>query len=153
MPRGTYQVELNIPIHQIWDFISDSKNWAPLVPGYQKHEEHSYRESTWTLKGDIGVLQKTVKMKVNITEWQEPTKVSFILTGLNEKFNGKGTFEAQALPNSHTKMTSNLEIAAKGMKGSIVNPVLKTVIPKQTKELTERIIAKIKERRYVRQVD
>lgn len=68
-------------------------NWAPLVTGYQAHEQQSETESLWTLKGDIGALARVVRFQVHITEWNGPSRVAFDLKGLNEPLEGGGTFE------------------------------------------------------------
>ena len=37
-------------------------HWAPFLTGYQKHEKQSETESVWTLKGDVGVLARTLAL-------------------------------------------------------------------------------------------
>ena len=143
MPSGTYSKDLNLPIHSIWNFVSDMDKWAPLVPGYIDHEILNDKQSTWTFKGDIGIMQKTVKLQIDITEWKEPTLVTFDLTGLNENFSGNGYFEAESLSESTTKMTGNLDITAKGMMGPMINGILKSFVPKTAEDLTEAIANKI----------
>lgn len=145
MPSGVHQLELNLPISSVWEFVSVMDRWAPLVPGYISHEILSENQSTWTFKGDIGIMQKTVSLKVDITEWREPTKVTFNLTGINENFGGNGYFEAEALGENRTRMTGSLDITAKGVMGPMINTILKSFVPKVTKELAEAIGAKIEE--------
>lgn len=117
MPKGTHQVTLDLPIEKIWEIVSDMDRWAPLVPGYIEYEIINERESTWTFKGDLGFMQKTVSLKINITEWTEPTKVTFDLTGLNENFAGNGYFIAESISEKQTTMEGHLDISAKGMMG------------------------------------
>lgn len=135
--------ELEAPINEIWDFVSDMDKWAPLVPGYIAHEIINDKQSTWVFKGDIGIIQKTVKLQIDITEWKEPNRISFNLTGLNENFKGNGYFEAEANLDSTTKMTGNLDITAKGMMGPLINPILKNFVPKTAQELTKAVANKI----------
>jgi hypothetical protein len=66
-------------------------NWAPFLTGYQRHEIEDETDSIWTLKGDVGVLSRTVQLKAHVTEWNGPERVSFTLTGLNEVVEGGGT--------------------------------------------------------------
>ncbi|WP_368654592.1 CoxG family protein [Ornithinibacillus sp. 4-3] len=143
MSTGTYVTELEAPINEIWDFVSDMDKWAPLVPGYIAHEIINDKQSTWVFKGDIGIIQKTVKLQIDITEWKEPNRISFNLTGLNENFKGNGYFEAEANLDSTTKMTGNLDITAKGMMGPLINPILKNFVPKTAQELTKAVANKI----------
>ncbi|HEY4553607.1 MAG TPA: SRPBCC family protein [Bacillaceae bacterium] len=143
MPSGTYTKELDLSIERVWNFVKDMDNWAPLVPGYMEHEILSDTQSTWTFKGDIGIMKKTVKLQVDITEWKEPSLVTFDLTGLNENFSGNGYFKAEAITEKQTSMTGNLDITANGMMGPMINTILKSFVPKTAEELTEAIANKI----------
>ncbi|MDC3418246.1 CoxG family protein [Aquibacillus salsiterrae] len=145
MPSGTHEVELNISIDSIWDFVKDMNNWAPLVPGYIDHNILNDNQSTWTFKGDLGIMQKKIKLQIDITAWQEPNLVTFDLKGLNENFAGTGYFKAEAISISNTKMSGNLDITAHGMMARVVNPVLKLFVPKTATELTNNIANKLKE--------
>jgi carbon monoxide dehydrogenase subunit G len=145
MPSGKHEIEMNVPISDVWKFVSDMNRWAPLIPGYIDHEILNERESTWTFKGDLGIVHKKVQLKVIITEWQEPNKVTFDLIGLSEKFTGGGSFYAKTISDRKTNMTGHLNIKASGMLGSVINPVLKSFVPKMTKELTEAVADKLTE--------
>ncbi|MBD3917404.1 SRPBCC family protein [Paenibacillus sp. PR3] len=145
MPNGTYHVDLPVPIDRIWQFVSDMDKWAPLVPGYIEHSIINDRESTWSFKGDLGFMKKTVKLKIDITNWIEPTKVTFDLKGLSDNFVGGGYFEAEALGDNQTRMNGSLDITAKGAMGPMVNTILKSFVPKTAQELTEAVANKIAE--------
>ncbi|WP_047981796.1 CoxG family protein [Ornithinibacillus contaminans] len=149
MPGSTFSTELNLPIEMIWDFVSDMNKWAPLVPGYIEHKILNERQSTWKFKGDIGKLQKTISMRIDITEWIKPTKVRFTLTGISENVTGNGYFEAKSITDLETKMTGNLNVTAKGIMGPVINPVLKTLIPKTTQKLTEAVATQLVENQRV----
>ena len=145
MPNGIHTVELPVAIDKIWDFVRDMNKWAPLVPGYIEHEILSDRQSTWAFKSDLGFIKKTVKLRIDIKEWIEPTKVTFDLTGLSENFVGSGYFEAEAVGDRMTQMTGCLDITAKGAMGPMVNTVLKSFVPKTAAELSEAIAGRIEE--------
>lgn len=145
MPAGTHTLEIDVPIQNIWEFIEDMNKWAPLVPGYIEHQILNERQSTWKFKGDIGIMQKTVSLKIDITEWIAPTKVTFDLKGISENFTGNGYFEAEAISDTKTKMTGNLDITAGGLMGPMINAVLKNFVPKTAEELSEAIANKIVE--------
>src|SRR5690625_1598935 len=115
MTTGIHQVEANLPIHHVWLFVRELNNWAPLIPGYLEHKMVSERQSTWKFTGDAGFIKKTVHTSLDITEWNRPTKITFDLVGLNEKFVGKGYFEATSLSEQKTRITGCLRITAKGM--------------------------------------
>ncbi|WP_156291496.1 CoxG family protein [Oceanobacillus salinisoli] len=143
MPSGKHTVELNTSINTIWNFVRDINNWAPLVPGYIEHKILSENQSTWKFVSDIGIMKRTLHMKIDITNWEEPTKVTFNLTGINENFTGDGYFKAEEITEGKTNITGYLDITAKGVLGPAINPVLKTIIPKTTTDLTEAVANKI----------
>ncbi|CAM3826963.1 hypothetical protein GCM10009865_26590 [Aeromicrobium ponti] len=145
MPSCTHQAGVNVPIGEIWNFVSDIGNWAPLVPGYITHEVLSDKESTWSFKSDMGILKKKIELKVDITSWQEPTKVTFNLTGLNERFTGHGYFLAAKGSNNRNLMTGALDIKAEGMMAKVANSLLNTSLPEITAELTEAVAAKLEQ--------
>jgi len=138
-------MDLNVPIQDVWNFVSDMNKWAPLVPGYMNHEIINENESTWTFKGDIGIMKKKVSLKIDITAWIEPSKVTFNLTGLNENFAGDGYFEAEVIDAEHTRMTGMLDITAKGAMGPMINAILKSFVPKTAEDLATAIGNKIEE--------
>ncbi|MEN2466342.1 SRPBCC family protein [Ornithinibacillus sp. FSL M8-0202] len=143
MPGGSFSKEVDVPIEVVWGFVSDMNKWAPLVPGYIEHKVLNEKQSTWKFKGDVGKLQKTVTMQIDIIEWKRPTTVRFTLTGLSEHVTGKGYFEARTITDFQTEMTGNLNITAKGLMGPVINPILKTLVPKAVRRLTESIVVKI----------
>jgi carbon monoxide dehydrogenase subunit G len=145
MPSGMHQVEVHLPIENVWDFVKDMDNWAPLVPGYIGHQKINERRSTWEFKSDIGIMKKKVSLLIDITEWKEPNLVTFNLKGLNEKFTGHGYFKAEKIRSNLTRMTGFLEIVAEGAMGSIVNNILKASIPKTAEEMALAISGRLEE--------
>lgn len=91
MPEVEYSTIIRLPRAAIWAFVKDMGNWAPMLTGYQSHQILDETDSIWTLKGDVGVLSRTVQLKAHVTEWNGPDKVSFTLKGLNEIVEGGGT--------------------------------------------------------------
>lgn len=91
MPEVQYTTRMRLPVTEVWDFVKDMNNWAPFLTGYQKHEPLSDTDSVWTLKGDVGMLARTVRLKAHVTEWNGPERVTFTLSGLNEPVEGGGT--------------------------------------------------------------
>lgn len=146
MANGKHTIEIPQSSQEIWNFISDINKWAPLVPGYIDHEILNDRQSTWFIKGDLGFMKKKVNLKIDITEWIEPTKVTFDLTGLSDDLTGNGYFEAEVIDDNHTRITGYLDIEAKGAVGPMVtmtNTVLKKFVPQTAKDLTNAVANKI----------
>jgi carbon monoxide dehydrogenase subunit G len=91
MPTVAYTTEMRTPLDAVWAFVSDMNNWAPFLTGYQKHEIIDATDSLWTLKGEVGILSRRVELRAHVTEWLEPERVAFTLTGLNEVVEGGGS--------------------------------------------------------------
>jgi carbon monoxide dehydrogenase subunit G len=91
VPEVEYVTTMKLAPEMVWDFVKDMNNWAPFLTGYQRHEVESETDSVWTLKGDVGVLSRVVKLRAHVTEWNGPSRVAFTLTGLNEVVDGGGT--------------------------------------------------------------
>jgi carbon monoxide dehydrogenase subunit G len=90
--EAEYTTTAKLPPEKIWAFVEDMDNWARFVTGYQGHEKKSQTESLWTLKGDVGVLQRRLVFQVDITEWSPPKRAGFRLKGVNEPMSGEGVF-------------------------------------------------------------
>lgn len=142
MATASHTTVVKATQQDVWAFVSDMEKWAKLVPGYRQHEMMNDKQSKWTFAGNVGILKKSVEVQIDITGWEEPSKISFNLTGLSDKFTGSGYFEAKDLGDS-TEMTGHLEIKAGGLAGPVLNPIFTAVLPKATTMLTERVANKI----------
>jgi len=98
MPEVVCRHPVAAPVEKVWDFVKHINNWAPMMTGYQSHEEKTDRESVWVLKGDVGMLSRTVTLGVLITDWSGPERVVFTLEGVGEAVSGGGSFEILACP-------------------------------------------------------
>ncbi|MCM3214292.1 CoxG family protein [Niallia taxi] len=146
MPSKKHSVVVKAPLEKVWDFVRSMDNWAPLVPGYIQHQIISDLVSTWEFKTDIGFIKKKISLRIDILKWEEPSQVSFKLTGINEKFIGSGYFSAQQVGEMQTKMTGYLEINAFGTFAPMVNSVLEPKLDEITQELTIEVCKAIEQR-------
>jgi carbon monoxide dehydrogenase subunit G len=111
-----HQIDTNLAPGTIWEFVREMDHWAPFLTGYQKHEKQSDTESVWTLKGDVGVLARTLRFRVLVTEWAGPERVTFALKGMNEPMTGEGAFSIQAVGAS-APPTAPAPAPARGLAG------------------------------------
>lgn len=137
MPQGVHNIEVSLNISTVWNFVCVMENWIPLVPGYINHEVIHDRQLTWTFTGEMGIMKKDITLQVDITKWNEPTEIRFALTGISSNFVGEGYFKATELGELRTRMTGFLDITARGVKGPMVNSMLKNYLPQATVELVE----------------
>lgn len=137
-----HEKKVNVSIEHLWQFVSDMNHWAPLVPGYIRHEILNEKSSIWVFKVDVGLMKKKIELQVDITRWQAPNKVTFNLTGINEKFKGNGFFSSVNSSKKEVVMTGFLEIVAEGMMAKMANAILETSLPEITTELTNAVAEK-----------
>ena len=90
-------------------------------------------------------MKKTVKIQIDIKEWNEPSEVIFDLKGLSDNFNGGGYFRAEVINEKTTRMSGHLDITAGGMMGAMVNQILTKFVPQTAQELTDAIVDKLLE--------
>jgi carbon monoxide dehydrogenase subunit G len=95
LPEAEYSTTARLPVPVIWTYVREMDNWAPFLRGYQSHDKQSDTDSIWVLKGDVGMMTRTVKFHVHVDEWGEPSRVRFTLKGLNEPMQGGGEFRLE----------------------------------------------------------
>ena len=124
MPDVQYTATIDVPRLDVWNFVKDIDNWAPLAKGYQSHESINNDESIWTVKGDIGPLSRITKFQINITEWLEGEGVTFVMKGLNEPISGHGSIRLTDTEGGGTVIQADAEIQMGGALGPVVNHLI-----------------------------
>jgi len=149
VPEVVANVQVDNSLAEVWAFVRDMDNWAPMMKGYVKHEKHSEADSVWTLTGDLGPFSKTVDLKVHVTEWLDAERVAFEMEGVIEQVTATGSLELSdkqpiALPRSfwqrlldwllrrraigtgvgEANLTFTFSIQAGGPMGPMINPML-----------------------------
>lgn len=142
MAIASHTVSISAPVQDVWAYVSKIENWATMVPAYKEHEIIDEQKSVWTFEGNFKGLKKTVKMELNIIEFEEPSIIRFEIEGLTDKFSGSGKFTAEENIDQ-TEMTGTIEMNAGGLSGAVLSPVIKMVLPKVTTRLTEKIARQI----------
>ncbi len=144
MPEISYSTEIAAPVEITWAFVKDMDNWAPFVMGYQEHERVSDEDSIWTLKGDVGMLSRTVRFRVHITEWAGPSRVAFTMTGVNEPMQGQGVFRmTPGSSDAQSHLEFELQFKAGGMAGPVVNALMEPLLRPFAEGLASKIAHRV----------
>ena len=125
MPEAEYSTTARLPVQVIWDYVREMDNWAPFLRGYQSHEKQSEVDSVWVLKGDVGMLARTVKFHVHIDEWGGPSRVRFTLKGLNETMEGGGEFLLEPYEDTAAATSADAAKPRDGFLARLVQRVLR----------------------------
>lgn len=118
MPEVEHTTTVAASLPQVWNFVEDMDNWAPFLTGYQRHEKINRDESIWVVKGELGGLTRTAEFKVQVTEWQEPSRVTFVMQGIQEPVTGSGEFLATDLGGGAADAVSSEPVPAPRPAGS-----------------------------------
>lgn len=143
MLSGIKRVQVLSTREEVGCFLREIYQWAPLIPSYIEHTLSQDHQFTRTFRANLGVIQKTIALQVDIVEWFEPSKVHFELQGINESLEGSGSFELQDVASGTTNVTGGLDISGKGMMGFVINSMLKNYVPEMDNELTLEISKKL----------
>lgn len=139
MPEVTQEIIVAAPLAQSWAFISNTANWAPLMPGFREMTEHSATSSEWRVQGDVGILSRLVTLDVEVTEWVDDDHVDFDLACREEPLRGSGSLRAAAAGEAATRLTFHLQAQAGGMLAPAVNALLGKVLPGMANQLSDSI--------------
>ncbi len=143
MPDVTYPVTILAPLARTWDFVSDMRNWAELMPGYQAMDTIDDANSTWKIKGDVGILSKLVTLDVHIAEWVTREHVDFTYKCREEPLEAQGSLRAEADGARATRLTFYLAAQAGGMLGPVVNALLAKVLPGMARDFADAVKQKV----------
>jgi hypothetical protein len=92
MPEVEYTATVDASVDRVWSYVEDLNRWCHLMIGFQNLEIVDDRRSIWTLRGDVGILTREVRIQVDITEWLPRDRVAFVVTGITERLEGGGAF-------------------------------------------------------------
>ena len=135
MASSVHSVEVKTTEQALWSFLKEKGDWAVLIPGYLHHEFESNDEMIWVFKGDFGIIQKAVKLKLTVNNVEENHKIAFELEGLSDNINGDGYFIMEPVNEETFKLTGNLNMSAGGFLAGMINPVLEKFVPETVEQL------------------
>lgn len=141
MPEATCQFHVSPPPAKVWLFVRNMDNWAACLPGYEGHQESTAQESIWTLRADLQMMQKTVRLGVQIVEEEPPSRLRFTLRGLDENLSGHGEYRSVAAADGGTDIHLTLNMEMGGVLGPLVNALVATAMPGMLKEAADGIAA------------
>ncbi|MBE0595889.1 MAG: SRPBCC family protein [Desulfuromonadales bacterium] len=140
MPKVDYTTSVEIPLDTMWDFIKDFSNWAPMVKGYQTHEEINDKESIWTVRGEFGPFSRLTKFHTTITEWEQRERVAFEMRGLNEPVTGYGVVRLAEGEGTSSQILAEVGFDAGGALGPLINRLVQPWVRTVAEELVGKLV-------------
>jgi len=141
MPQVDYAARVDIPLENMWEFIKDFSNWAPMVKGYQAHQMLNDQESIWTIRGEFGPFSRLTKFHTTITEWREGERVAFQMKGLNEPVTGYGVVDLAG--GEGTTISAAVGFEAGGALGPLINRLVQPWVRNVAEELVAKLVAAV----------
>lgn len=139
-------IVIDAPNAQVWAYVSDMANWAASMPGYKAFEVLSEKESLWTLKVGVGALNRTVKVRVFITAWDEPDHVAFTFKLDNDPVDGDGAYRARVRPDDGgTDVDIGFRINGQGPMAGAWEAMMRPILPKMTRSFGDTLKSRIEE--------
>ncbi|MEX2355656.1 MAG: SRPBCC family protein [Thermaerobacterales bacterium] len=141
-------ITLNTDMADLWSFMQDVDRWAPLFQGYKEHEQTGADEYRWRVTGKVGMISRTVDLKVVVTRFEPPSLVEFTLAGITENISGTGLLRAvRQEPGDGVELTFRLNMKAGGAVGPMINAHLKPALKSMTEHLLHGIQQEIESNR------
>jgi carbon monoxide dehydrogenase subunit G len=152
MPAVHREADVPVAPDAVWRFVRRLDNWAPLLPGYERHVERDESSFWWQVRGESGPFSRLLELDVNVSSWNEPEDVRFDLQALNEPFGGSGRF-ATARRDGRTQLTFELELNAKGAMAPMVNTLIASYLDGSATTFLDNVVTRIAQQASGREAD
>jgi carbon monoxide dehydrogenase subunit G len=138
-------VTIREDIGRVWDFARDIRGWASLMPGMQECEVIDDDNSRWTLKVGVGGLVRTVKVRVQVDEWDGPGRVFFTYKLEGDPVQGGGSYHATASGPGETEVKLHVRVEGGGPMAPMWEAMGKPLLPQLAKGFAGQLRDKIEE--------
>jgi carbon monoxide dehydrogenase subunit G len=138
-------VTIREDIGRVWDFARDIRGWASLMPGMQECEVVDDDNSRWTLKVGVGGLVRTVKVRVQVDQWDGPSRVFFTYKLEGDPVQGGGSYHAVATGAGETEVKLHVQVVGSGPMAPMWEAMGKPLLPQLAKGFAGQLRDKIEE--------
>ena len=136
-------VTIDVPIRGVWDYVSDIRRWANMMPGLQDCAILNDDDSEWTLKVGVGGLVRTVKVLVHVDQWDGPGRVNFSYKLKGDPVEGGGTYRASAKGADQTEVALTVRVAGSGPMAPMWEAMGRPLLPQFAKAFAGQLKAEI----------
>lgn len=145
MPDVTLRTAVRALKASAWDFVSDLRNWAEFLPGYESMDVIDDVDSVWRVRGDAGILTRLVTLNVHVTEWIAGSRVAFDIECVEEPLTGAGFLLVEP-DGDGTVLTFRLGAEAGGMMAPVVDALIGPAMAKMAEAFATAIKSEIESR-------
>jgi len=133
MIEAQHNLSINTPIGSVWDYVQDMRKWANIFPGCRECVVVSENDSHWTIKVGVGGLVRTVKVMVNVSQWDGPGRVDFSFRLETEPVVGNGSYTAMQKGPDETEVTLQLAVEGSGQMAPMWEAMCRPLLPQLAK--------------------
>jgi carbon monoxide dehydrogenase subunit G len=138
-------VTIRSDIARVWEFACDIHGWASLMPGMQECEVIDEDNSRWTLKVGVGGLVRTVKVQVQVDQWDGPGRVFFTYRLVGDPVQGGGSYHATPGGPGETEVKLHVRVEGSGPMAPMWEAMGKPLLPQLAKGFAGQLRDKIEE--------
>ena len=122
-----------------WAFVRDFENWIGEFEGYDSHEVDADGTITLRMRGKIGPLTKTTRLRIAIVDEEPPSRISFTMTGVTDALEGDGELRVEPAGEARSRVSYRLRLSGRGIAAPVLDEFLDAVVPRAIGDLAGRI--------------
>lgn len=130
-------ITIHVPIDGVWSFARDIRRWASLMPGMQTCDIIDDDHSRWTLKVGVGGLVRTVKVGVQVDQWDGPERVFFTYKLEGDPVSGGGSYTATPKGAQETEVALSVRVEGSGPMAPMWEAMGRPLLPQLAKGFAE----------------
>jgi carbon monoxide dehydrogenase subunit G len=143
MIEAQQSLAIDANIDRIWDYVSDIRRWANLMPGCKDCNVIDAHDSRWVLKVGVGALVRTVNVLVHVDEWSGPHEVKFSYQLEGDPVKGGGAYLASITSPQETEVTLVVRVEGSGPMAPMWEALCKPLLPQLAKAFAGKLKAEI----------
>ncbi len=136
-------ISIDAAIGCVWDYVSDIRKLANLMPGLRECTVVDADDSRWTLKVGVGGLVRTVNVLVHVDRWNGPERVNFSYALQGDPVTGGGSYTASRKSAHETEVTLHVRVEGGGPMAPMWEGMGKPLMPQFVKSFAGQLKAEI----------
>lgn len=141
MPTVERTFVVRAPLAKVWDYLSDFVRLGSALPGCERVEILSARETDWFMDRKVGLIRKRFVVRTETTEFDAPRHAAWI--GESKELSISGSVKLQGVDASRTSVTYAGAVRAKGPARQILNRYFKSRLESEIDEFVRNVRAKL----------
>lgn len=143
MAEVSGRARVDVPQERVWAYLLEIENWIADFEGYAGHTTEPDGSVVVRMRARVGFVTKASRLRVDITEAVPPSKLRFVLRGLDDPLAGEGQLECRPAGPASADIEYRINLAAEGIAAALFNEFLERVVPGTIGDLAQRVAARL----------